>query len=302
MAGNIDVAFDNVGSIVPRVKSGEVRALAVMDEARSKFLPDVPTTKELGFPTVISNSTRGIAGPKGMPEPIVKKLREVLQEGHGQTPSTSRSSRTRASPSRSWSARSTRNTSPTRTPRPRNTPSGPRTARRSSGPRAGADGGATIAAVRSLAEADMSLRNRRVVRIGVVAAVCALACGIGSAAAEKSGGTLRIYNSTQPPSASIHEELTIATNMPFMAVFNNLVRFDATKPRNGFDTIVPELAESWAWDTTGTKLTFKLRSGRHLARRQALHGQGRAVHLASPQRQGARLSAGAIRARSGTRT
>src|SRR5262249_12843023 len=58
MAGNIDVAFDNVGSIVPRVKSGEVRALTVMDNARSKFLPDVPTTKELGYPTVISSSTR----------------------------------------------------------------------------------------------------------------------------------------------------------------------------------------------------------------------------------------------------
>ena len=80
MAGNIDVAFDNVGSIVPRVKSGEVRALAVMDNTRSKFLPDVPTTKELGFPTVYSNSTRGIAGPKGMPEPIVKKLQEVLRK------------------------------------------------------------------------------------------------------------------------------------------------------------------------------------------------------------------------------
>ena len=49
--------------------------------------------------------------------------------------------------------------------------------------------------------------------------------------------------------------------MPFMAVFNNLVRFDALKSRNGFDTIVPELAESWAWDPSGTKLTFKLRSG-----------------------------------------
>ena len=83
MAGNIDVAFDNVGSIVPRVKSGEVRALAVMDDVRSKFLPDVPTTKELGYPTVISNSTRGIAGPKGMPAPIVAKLRDVLQEGDG---------------------------------------------------------------------------------------------------------------------------------------------------------------------------------------------------------------------------
>jgi tripartite-type tricarboxylate transporter receptor subunit TctC len=80
MAGNIEVAFDNVGSIVPRVKSGEVRALAVLDDVRSKFLPDVPTTNELGYPTVISNSTRGIAGPKGMPEPIVIKLREVLKK------------------------------------------------------------------------------------------------------------------------------------------------------------------------------------------------------------------------------
>ena len=80
MAGNIDVAFDNVGSIVPRVRSGEVRALAVTDDVRSKFLPDVPTMKELGFPTVMSNSTRGIAGPKGMPAPVVAKLRDVLKK------------------------------------------------------------------------------------------------------------------------------------------------------------------------------------------------------------------------------
>jgi putative tricarboxylic transport membrane protein len=80
MAGNIDVAFDNVGSITTRVKSGEVRALAVMDDVRSKFLPDVPTMRELGYPTVMSNSTRGIAGPKGMPEPIVAKLRDVLKK------------------------------------------------------------------------------------------------------------------------------------------------------------------------------------------------------------------------------
>lgn len=88
-----------------------------------------------------------------------------------------------------------------------------------------------------------------------------MAMGAGTAAAQKQGGTLRIYNTTQPPSASIHEESTIATNMPFMAVFNNLVRFDPMKPLNSFDTIVPELATSWAWDETGTKLTFKLRSG-----------------------------------------
>ena len=80
MAGNIDVAYDNVGSIVPRVKSGEVRALAVMDDVRSKFLPDVPTMKESGYPTVISSSTRGIAAPKDTPAPIVAKLRDVLKK------------------------------------------------------------------------------------------------------------------------------------------------------------------------------------------------------------------------------
>jgi tripartite-type tricarboxylate transporter receptor subunit TctC len=78
LGGHVDVAFDNVGSIVKRVKSGEVRALVVMDEQRSKFLPDVPTTVELGYRSVISRSTRGIAGPKGLPEPIVKRLQTVF--------------------------------------------------------------------------------------------------------------------------------------------------------------------------------------------------------------------------------
>ena len=81
------------------------------------------------------------------------------------------------------------------------------------------------------------------------------------ALAQKSGGTLRTYNSTNPPSASIMEEATIATAMAFSAVFNNLLIFDQSKPRNGLDTIVPELAESWAWDEPRTSLTVKLRRG-----------------------------------------
>jgi tripartite-type tricarboxylate transporter receptor subunit TctC len=80
LAGNIDVSFDNVGSIVKQVKGGQVRALAVMDPDRSKYLPDVPTTKELGYPTISSNSSRGIAAPKGTPEPIVAKLSEVFKK------------------------------------------------------------------------------------------------------------------------------------------------------------------------------------------------------------------------------
>src|SRR3546814_20022616 len=46
LAGDVAVAFDNVGSIVKRVQSGEVKALAVLDHERSKFLPDVPTRSE----------------------------------------------------------------------------------------------------------------------------------------------------------------------------------------------------------------------------------------------------------------
>ena len=80
LGGHVDVAFDNVGSIVKRVKSGEVRALAVMDTQRSKFLPEVPTTPELGLATVISSSTRGIAGPKGMPDAVVKRLQDVFKK------------------------------------------------------------------------------------------------------------------------------------------------------------------------------------------------------------------------------
>jgi peptide/nickel transport system substrate-binding protein len=83
----------------------------------------------------------------------------------------------------------------------------------------------------------------------------------GTALAQKSGGTLRVYNTSNPPGASILEEVTIATVMPFMAVFNNLVLLDQHRPRNSLEGIVPELADSWAWDGSGTKLTFKLRQG-----------------------------------------
>jgi tripartite-type tricarboxylate transporter receptor subunit TctC len=80
LGGNVDVSFDNVGADATLEKAGKVRGLAVMDGSRSSFLPHVPTTVELGLPSVISNSSRGIMGPKGMPEPIVKKLQAVLLE------------------------------------------------------------------------------------------------------------------------------------------------------------------------------------------------------------------------------
>lgn len=81
------------------------------------------------------------------------------------------------------------------------------------------------------------------------------------ALAQKKGGTLKYYHRDNPPTTSIHEEATISTVNPFMAVFNNLVLFDQSKPREGLDTIVPDLAESWSWSEDGKRITFKLRQG-----------------------------------------
>jgi peptide/nickel transport system substrate-binding protein len=60
---------------------------------------------------------------------------------------------------------------------------------------------------------------------------------------------------------SIHEEATISTSMPMMGVFNNLVMFDPKEGQNKLSNIVPELAKSWVWDASNTKLTFQLRPG-----------------------------------------
>jgi tripartite-type tricarboxylate transporter receptor subunit TctC len=78
LGGHVDVAFDNVGSVRKRAAAGEVRVLAVTDTQRSKLMPDAPSTAELGFPTVQSSSTRGVAVPKGTPPAVVAYLTAAL--------------------------------------------------------------------------------------------------------------------------------------------------------------------------------------------------------------------------------
>jgi peptide/nickel transport system substrate-binding protein len=104
----------------------------------------------------------------------------------------------------------------------------------------------------------MLFRRASLLALSVASAIVVTAA---PSIAQKQGGTLRIYHRDNPPSASVHEEATVSTNMPFMGIFNNLVIFDQTKDINSVATIVADLAESWAWDSTHTKLTFKLRQG-----------------------------------------
>src|SRR5262249_1736415 len=106
--------------------------------------------------------------------------------------------------------------------------------------------------------------ERRGMNIRGIAAGAALLAGVlagPGALAQKSGGVLRVPASNSPASMSIHEESTRFAVTPAMGVFNNLVLFDQHIAQNNFDTIRPELAESWTWNEEGTALTFKLRQG-----------------------------------------
>ena len=49
LGGHVDVAFDNVGGVFKRVRSGEIRGLAVTDNERSKFLPQSPDHQGAGL-------------------------------------------------------------------------------------------------------------------------------------------------------------------------------------------------------------------------------------------------------------
>ena len=94
----------------------------------------------------------------------------------------------------------------------------------------------------------------------LLAAVAALACS-SPAAAQKSGGVLKIQHMDNPPSASIHEEATVSVPAAFMAVYNNLVLFDQHVPKNSLQSIVPELATKWEWKDGNKTLVFTTREG-----------------------------------------
>ena len=77
IAGQADVLFDLLS---PRVKSGEVRAIAITGPERNADLPDVPTLAESGYPAVTSTSGTGIVAPAGISKDIVAMLNTKLNE------------------------------------------------------------------------------------------------------------------------------------------------------------------------------------------------------------------------------
>ena len=66
-------------AVVPHVKSGDLRVLAVLGEKRDPVLADIPTARELGY-TVALDMWRGIAVPTGTPKPVVAKLQDAIKQ------------------------------------------------------------------------------------------------------------------------------------------------------------------------------------------------------------------------------
>jgi len=105
-------------------------------------------------------------------------------------------------------------------------------------------------------------RGRVMNRLLLYAAVVLVACVTAiTANAQKRGGTLRVFQYDSPASMSIHEEALNSAQNPMMSVFNNLVLFKQDVPQNRSDTIVPDLATKWSWNSNMTEVTFQLRRG-----------------------------------------
>ena len=78
LAGQVPMMFNNLPAVVPLVRSGKLRALAVAGARRSALLPDVPTMQEAGLADFESTVWNGVLVKAGTPAPIVERLNREI--------------------------------------------------------------------------------------------------------------------------------------------------------------------------------------------------------------------------------
>jgi len=74
LAGQVQLVVLDVSVLLPHIRSGNIKALAATSKTRSALLPDVPTTAEVGLPTVLSDNWYGLAAPAGVPQPVLDRI------------------------------------------------------------------------------------------------------------------------------------------------------------------------------------------------------------------------------------
>jgi tripartite-type tricarboxylate transporter receptor subunit TctC len=77
VGGHIQMIVGDVPFMLPHIRSGAIKALAVTSGARSSALPEVPSTAELGYPAINSDNWYGLVAPAGTPAEILDKLRRA---------------------------------------------------------------------------------------------------------------------------------------------------------------------------------------------------------------------------------
>ncbi|WP_338663376.1 tripartite tricarboxylate transporter substrate binding protein [Pararoseomonas sp. SCSIO 73927] len=83
VAGQIGMLFDNLPAVLPQVRDGRVRALAVAGPQRSAALPEVPTLAESGLPDFKVEAWFGLAGPSGLAAPLRARIGGLVSEALG---------------------------------------------------------------------------------------------------------------------------------------------------------------------------------------------------------------------------
>ena len=79
-AGEIDIAFEIVGPMLPQVGAGVVKALAVTSDKRTAALPEVPTVMQSGVAGYNVSSWNALAAPAGTPAAVVERLHRAAVE------------------------------------------------------------------------------------------------------------------------------------------------------------------------------------------------------------------------------
>lgn len=86
--GHVDFGGGHPSEVLPHIKAGRLRALAVALEKRDGALPDVPTFKEAGLDVVTAGSVKGVAAPRGTPKDVIayleKKFKDVADDAEFQ--------------------------------------------------------------------------------------------------------------------------------------------------------------------------------------------------------------------------
>ena len=77
----VQMAFPDVSILIPLIREGKLKALAVTSASRHPQLPDVPTMIESGIPDYIMTFWSGVVAPAGMPAEIVNRLNTAINDG-----------------------------------------------------------------------------------------------------------------------------------------------------------------------------------------------------------------------------